>query len=431
MNNKKATVLELATLNKNKLVVKSNRLIEASYKLSLQEQRIIILMASMVRIDDKDFQLYRIDIKDFNKIIDVKNTAIYTEIQEITKNILERVLIIKDETGRKLQIGWLSSAEYFEKEGYVELEFSPKLKPYLLELKSKFTKYQLKNVAGLKSAYSIRIYELLKQYQTVGERYFLLEEFKETLGLKPGSYKNYGDLNRRILNPVEKELGKKTDITFSKHPRKKGNKVIGVLFSIKSTNNPEKDDDELMDVAISDIDLYLKLQQFFCLSSAQAKKVLKEYEKNSERIKMNLKYIEKNIRSGNVKNPGAYTISGIENNWQDQMSLFAEEEKEARKKHKIEEKLKKFENSLDEAYKNFCGQKISEYKERLNTAEIEKIEKEIIKQKEAELGKKAIGLTTFQEIEIRNYFIKKAGTPLFTDWKKEKLLQFKKQKKIK
>ena len=83
MSNNKRSFVILGKLNKNKLVVKSNRLIEASYKLELQEQRLIILMASMVQPGDKDFQLYRIDIKDFNQIVGVKNTAFYTEIKKI------------------------------------------------------------------------------------------------------------------------------------------------------------------------------------------------------------------------------------------------------------------------------------------------------------------------------------------------------------
>jgi hypothetical protein len=39
------------------IVRKSNRLIEASYKLTLQEQRIILLLASMINPTDKDFHV--------------------------------------------------------------------------------------------------------------------------------------------------------------------------------------------------------------------------------------------------------------------------------------------------------------------------------------------------------------------------------------
>lgn len=424
---KKSTFLNMDKIEKkNQLVVKSNHLIEASYKLTLQEQRIILLMASMVRPDDHDFQLYRIDVRDFNKIIGVKNTAIYTEIKEITKKIQERVLVIRDlKEERELQIGWLSSAEYFEKQGYVELEFSPKLKPYLLELKSKFTKYQLKNVAGLKSAYSIRIYELLKQYQLIGERYFELEEFKKTLGIKVGSYKNYGDLNRRVLTRAKKELSQKTDISFELKPKKKGNKVIGVYFFIKATDNPDQDEAGLDDVAISDIDLYLKLQQFFCLSPDQSKDVLKEYEKDPKRIESNLKYVERKIKSIKINNVGAYTWKAIQNNWQDQLSLFSDYEAEKRKEAEAQKKLNIFEEGLTQQYRKIRSQKVEEYKTTLSEENIKEVEKIIKEEVLVQHGEKKIGLKTFERIELENYYAEKAGLPSFLDWKKDQIEKFK------
>ena len=435
MPKKETTVIEMGKLNKNSLIVKSNRLIEASYKLDLQEQRIILLMASMVKRDDKDFQLYRINIKDFSELIGVKNTALYTEIKEITKKIQERVLVITEPDGRELQIGWLSSAEYFKNQGYVELEFSPKLKPYLLEIKTTFTKYQLKNIAGLKSSYSIRIYELLKQYITIGERLFKVEEFKKVLGIKPGSYKNYGDLNRRIIAKAKVELTQKTDISFAVTPKKRGNKVVEILFSIYSTNNPEKTDSEigdteLKDIVISDIDLYLKLQNFFCLSPIQAKKFLKESEKDPKRIENNLKYVEQEIKAGKVKNVGAYTIKAIQKNWQIQLSLFETQEKEERKKQEDKEKLKRFEAGLETAYKELREKTAKKYKATLPQQEIQEIEERIKKQLTIEMGKNTIGIKTHQDIAIKNYYIKKSGMLDFAGWKKEPIEKYKKQNKI-
>ena len=150
---KKPVVLEMSDIKEKQLVVKSNYLIEASYKLTTQEQRIVLVLAAMVKPEDEDFQPYRVRVQDFNALLEVKNQAAYTEAKQITKKLLERVIIIKDLiSNTELQIGWLSSAEYLEGSGYVELEFSPKLKPYLLNLKQRFTQYQLKNVIKLKSA---------------------------------------------------------------------------------------------------------------------------------------------------------------------------------------------------------------------------------------------------------------------------------------
>ncbi|MFC1574048.1 replication initiation protein, partial [Candidatus Latescibacterota bacterium] len=112
--------------NETHIVVKSNYLIEASYRLSLQEQRLILLMVSRIKPEDKGFHIYRIAVKDFNRIVGIKNEASYQRTKELTKKLLERSLqITKDNS--VLQITWLSSAEYFEGKGYVELSFDPKL----------------------------------------------------------------------------------------------------------------------------------------------------------------------------------------------------------------------------------------------------------------------------------------------------------------
>ena len=140
----------MKTLQKNRLVVKSNALIEASYKLTLQEARIILLLSSMINKDDDDFKLYQIKVKDFADFIGVnKNKNLYRELSEITTKLRKRSILIKKEESL-LEIGWLSSAEYFFNKGFVELEFSDKLKPYLLQLKERFTKYHLDSVLKLK-----------------------------------------------------------------------------------------------------------------------------------------------------------------------------------------------------------------------------------------------------------------------------------------
>ena len=102
MPSKKSRVIKMDKAANKQLVVKSNYLVEASYRLTTQEQRIILLLASMISPEDKDFQAYRINIKDFNSLIGVKNEAGYTEIKQLTKKILKRVIVIKDVEAKRL-----------------------------------------------------------------------------------------------------------------------------------------------------------------------------------------------------------------------------------------------------------------------------------------------------------------------------------------
>lgn len=86
-------------------------------------------------------------------------------MQQTTRDLLSRVITIKEEKSI-LQVGWLSSARYFNQEG-CELRFDPNLKPYLLQLKERFTKYAFSYVIRLRHSV-VQFgcsYELLKQYE--------------------------------------------------------------------------------------------------------------------------------------------------------------------------------------------------------------------------------------------------------------------------
>ena len=163
-------------------VLKANELIEASYKLTTQEQRIILTMISKLDPwEEKEFTTIRVYVKDFIEMIGVKGKSKYKEIIDITKKLREKTVVI-NKAKSKLVVGWLSSAEYFPGKGYVELEFSPKMRPYLLQLKQ-YTLYNFKDVMQLKVSYSIRFYELLKQYQKIrSDRYFEIDDLKKYWG---------------------------------------------------------------------------------------------------------------------------------------------------------------------------------------------------------------------------------------------------------
>jgi plasmid replication initiation protein len=216
----------------NKLVTKSNMLIEANYKLGVVEQKIILCLASNIQPNDSDFKTYTLPVKEFNKLLGLKGTPKYSELRQTTKELMQKVFEIR--INRKVvQVAWLSYVAYNELEGTIDIRFDPFLRPYLLELKSHFTSYKLENVVKLKSSYAIRIYELLKQYEKLQERTFLLSDLRKMLGAEE-IYPAYGNFKQRVLVPAQKELKKKTDIHFEIDEIKIGRRVEKVKFIINS-----------------------------------------------------------------------------------------------------------------------------------------------------------------------------------------------------
>ncbi len=220
-----------------RLVIKSNFLVEASYKLSAIEQKIILSLSTKIRKEDHEFKKDTFNLGELSSFLGLNTNADYTYLQEATKSLLSKVLILKKENSL-LQTHWFESVEYFEKTGMVAMRFSPDLQPFMLQLKENFTKFQLKYAIQLKSRFSIRTYELLKQYEKIGTREFVLTDLKEMLGVSPDDYPLYGNFKAKVLLVAQKELQAKTDISFDFEEIKVGRGVGRIRFTIRCQEVP-------------------------------------------------------------------------------------------------------------------------------------------------------------------------------------------------
>lgn len=65
-------------MNENYLVTKSNYFImNSSYDLSLEEQKIILTLASMVQPEDEEFKSYKFSIKEFRELLGGEDKSKY------------------------------------------------------------------------------------------------------------------------------------------------------------------------------------------------------------------------------------------------------------------------------------------------------------------------------------------------------------------
>lgn len=401
------------TNDENHLIIKSNYLIEASYRLSLQEQRLILLMVSKIKPDDRNFHVYQIAIKDFNRIVGIKGEAYYQRTKELTKKLLERSLQIKKDNSI-LQVSWLSSAEYFEGKGYVELSFDPKLKPYLLKLKEFFTHYRLQHVIRLKSIYSIKLYELLKQYEHIGKRRFSLDELRYKLGLKPDEYPLYANFKQKILTRAQSELNAYTDLSFSTVEKKHGRKVVGILFDILKRNQKQPTPETMPVIITGKEELAERLREYFCLSSAQAQDIIERYDE--EHIKANLAYVEEKLKQNAVKSIGPYTLKAIEQDYRIQKSRFELDKEKNRLDHEAKEAQKRLSESRERDYGIFRRNMLETFRKGLSDEKFKRIEGGVRQEVVEKYGENNLMLEKLVEIALNASLAKLAAIPSLEEW---------------
>lgn len=226
-----------------KLVRKSNNLVEGKYRFDIWEMRVFTKMLTMILPSDEDFKEYRIYLKD---VIDDFNLATDKQSYKLLKNgaiklMKKEIKIIRDtDEGEKeflthIAVG-LDSFTSKTQGSYIDISFHPKMKPFLLQLQSQFLMYDVRNVLQLQSSYSVRIYELLKQYEKIGKRTFTVDDLKETLAVME-KYPLYANFKQRIILKAQEDLATYTDIRFTFEEVKKGRAIQSIIFTINSNKS--------------------------------------------------------------------------------------------------------------------------------------------------------------------------------------------------
>ncbi|ODN41098.1 replication initiation protein [Piscirickettsia litoralis] len=221
----------------NEIVVKSNKLIEAGFKLSLQEQRILLMCISKVdsRVDlSRNDYIIRAD--EYAEQFSLTVAGAYQELKSIVNSLFERKVKVYDaENAIQTNFRWLSQIDYFDKQGQARLKFSEQVAPLLSNLKSAFTSYELRFISGMRSSYSIRIYELLKQFGDIKKRTITLDWLRDRLEIQnEKSYQKFNPIKQRILEPAKADINKHTDIEMDYTPQKTGRRITAITFTFTS-----------------------------------------------------------------------------------------------------------------------------------------------------------------------------------------------------
>jgi plasmid replication initiation protein len=237
---------------KNRNIVKQDfALVNAKYKLNTNEIKFIMTALAQINMDDKDFDTYEIKVSDFEDKLGSEQNE--TRLKQFAKGLMSKPFEVELPNGWAV-FNWFSKIQYVKGQAKFIVRIDNDLKPLLLDLKERFVKYNLRYILPLTSSYSIRIYQLLKEYEKATKRTFTVEELQNILQV-PKSLKTYANFKNKVLKTAEKELLAHCDIYFEFEEIKEGRKVNEILFRIKPNKWLNEEDLNILEGTNLDEDL--------------------------------------------------------------------------------------------------------------------------------------------------------------------------------
>ena len=217
--------------------------LEASYALSIEEQRILFLaiiearkQGNVINVEDK----ISINYKTYMRIFNTDKPTARKNLLKGGMDLFEKHIEYKelDDEGNECSVKcrWLSSIGVTKTEDYFEifLGMGCGVTSSMNALRRRYEVHGLKQVSGLYGAYALRLYDMLIQWKYIGKTStFPIENLREQLGLTD-EYPAMSDFKKRVLDLAVSRINEHTDIEVSYEQRKKGRLITGFIFKVKA-----------------------------------------------------------------------------------------------------------------------------------------------------------------------------------------------------
>lgn len=225
------------------MIVKSNKLIQASYRLTLVEQQLILFAIAKAREEQTlitPLTVLKIRAIEFAEMFGSDESTVYRDLKAAAKRLSRRQLTIKDiDPASGYERGgvtnWTQHADYVPRLAEVQIAFTMKIIPYItrLEKEAGYTRYTIEKIGNMTSAHGVRFYELMAQYRAAGSRTIKIGELREMMHLGATEYKLLADLKKRVIDEGIKQVNAYSDLEVDYTQRKAGRQVDALIFTIK------------------------------------------------------------------------------------------------------------------------------------------------------------------------------------------------------
>lgn len=260
----------------NNLIKRANELNQSYYKLKEVTQRVLAI--AIEQAQDIERQTGENLILDGTKVVVCANY--YAKVYGVDLNTAYDALkiAVKDmyyaeyvwqEMGKRGKMNqfrtrFVSHIGYLNGESSIEFVLTDMARQHIYNISKNFTIYEIKNLSNL-GKYSIRLYELLAQWRSVGRAEYDLEDFRLKLGVEPTEYRLMANFKMRVLDFAVAEINQHTDINVTYEQIKRGRSIKSFLFNFK-----EKKTKKVISKCPNTIDMFEKpTDTFIRMTDAQ------------------------------------------------------------------------------------------------------------------------------------------------------------------
>lgn len=238
---------------KKAIVTQDNRFIYAKYDMNANELKFFMWIVAQINSQkDQLFQVCEIPLSEIFQVWQWKEGVIdYSYSSQIVDNMAKKVYIedfrlLDEATMKEVRVHQamplFKFIRYQEGQSFITYQLNDCLMQYLLDQKRDFTQLKFSDIQQMKSAYSIRIYnmlicELKQNRQSLKMNLAVLQNILEV----PKTLREYKHFNQKVLAQAQKDINTKSNIVLLEIKTfKTGRKITDLEFIFDYKNNDKR-----------------------------------------------------------------------------------------------------------------------------------------------------------------------------------------------
>ena len=227
---------------------KESAIITASYGLNVAESRLVLLAITIAKerlhTAQPHFLLGRhleISAQRYVDMFGVPKSSAYKLLQDTCRSLFKRQFSYTEAANNKdlwhRTSHWVIDIAYMNETETVALSLSPAIIASMDELEEHLSTHDVRKIANLTNAHTIRLYELLNTLHLKKLKTRIsIEKLRSELGILEHEYKRMFDFKRQVLDYSIEQINSNTDIRVSYEQHKKVRTISGFTFKIETQN---------------------------------------------------------------------------------------------------------------------------------------------------------------------------------------------------